>query len=205
MKTFVSYCCAAILICLLAGKALADPQPLFEDTFGALDPSFGTPGPTLNVSGGMLQMNPGTGIVIALYQVGFFADADISATFNCTAGDAAMGNNNAGILFWAVDKSNFYQAVAGTDGTCEINRLSGGRWLYPATGSSPAVKKGLNAANVLRVVTKGNQAMFYINGTKVFTITGMPPAGGGLVGEYSQSGTAPATWTVQDFKVLPLQ
>jgi hypothetical protein len=55
------------------------------------------------------------------------------------------------------------------------------------------------------VVTKGNRATFYINGTQMTAITGMPPAGGGLVGIYSQSNSAPTTWTFQDFKILPVQ
>lgn len=202
MKKWICYLCVIAVTCVWAGKAWADPQPLFEDTFTSLDPGFGAPSATLQVSRGKLVVST-TANVILQYQVGFFTDADISATFSCTTGDLT-GNNYGGIIFWATDHVNFYDAIVAADGSCKIMRVVGSRWLSPAIlPISASVNKGTGTSNVARVVTVGKQATFFVNGKKMAAITGMPPAGGGLVGVYVQNDTAPCSWTVQDFKVLP--
>jgi hypothetical protein len=205
MKTWISLLCTIAMICISAGKAWADPAPLFEDTFTGIDPSFGTNlGTAVQVKGGkMIFTLPGGGWERLIYQVGFFADCDMSLTVSSVTGDISS-SNNAGIIFWGIDNTDFYEFVVGADGTSNVYRMSGGRWLNPASiPPSSTVNKGLGASNLLRVVTKGNQATCYINGTQVTAITGMPPAGGGLVGLYTQSTANPATLTVQDFKILP--
>jgi hypothetical protein len=205
MKTWISLFCVIAMSCISAGKAWADPAPLFEDTFTSLDPSFGTNlGTAVQVKGGkMIFTLGGNGFERLIYQVGFFADCDMSLTVSSIAGDVSS-SNNAGIIFWGIDSTDFYEFVVGADGTSCVYRLSGGRWLNPASiPPSATVNKGLGASNLIRVVTKGNQATCYINGTQVTAITGMPPAGGGLVGLYAQTTANPATLTVQDFKILP--
>ena len=207
MKTWISVLGVVAMVCVSVGKARADAQPLFEDTFTSLDPALGVPSASLQVNGGKLVIAvTGTNkSQTLLYQVGFFSDADTSVTFSCTSGDTS-GANSAAIIFWGVDTNNFYFADVSTDGSSDIYRRSGGRWLHPAAVPvSPSVNKGTGTSNVLRVVTSGKQATLYINGNKMATITGMPPDGGGVVGYFVESSsTSPCTWTAQDFKVLPL-
>jgi len=205
LKTWIYFICGIAIACLSTGKARADAQPLFEDNFTTLDPSLSVDTGT-QVKDGKLEMAMTAGrFERYLYQVGFFTDADISLTVSSTVGDS-LANSEGGIIFWGIDSSNFYVACVSPDGSSNIFRYTGGRWLIPASvPASPAVHKGTGAGNLLRVVTKGNRATFYINGVQMTAITGMPPAGGGLVGIYAQSDTVPTTWTAQDFKVLPLQ
>jgi hypothetical protein len=201
LKTWIPFTCVLALAFAAAPKVHADSPVIFEDNFASLDPSF-TPSPAIQAKDGKLTITMGAnGWERLLYQVGFFSDSDLSLTFSCTAGDATSGNA-VGILFWGTDTSNFYLAEVTMDGGGYIFRLSGGRWLTPASvPASPAVKKGIGASNLVRVVTKGNRATLYINGTQVTAITGIPPSGGGLVGIYSQCDNVPATWTAQDFKI----
>jgi hypothetical protein len=202
MKTWIPLICTVAMTCVFAGKVRADPQVLFEDNFAAIDPSL-SPDFAFQVKAGKAVLTiPANRFDRIIYQVGFFTDADLSLTATYIAGDS-QANSSCGIIFWAIDSNNFYSAVVEPDSSAYIFRYSGSRWLTPATvAPSPTVNKGLGTSNLLRIVTKGNRATLYINGTQVTAITGMPPAGGGLVGVYAQSNTVLTTWTAQDFKVL---
>jgi hypothetical protein len=205
LKTLIYCFFGFALACASIGKARADTQPLFEDTFAAADPSLVLDAGTQVKDGKMAIALSANFWVRYLYQVGYFTDADLSLSFSNVAGDSLAGSE-AGIVFWAIDNSNFYVACVQADSSCNIFRYSAARWLTPASiPASATVHKGTGTSNLLRVVTKGNRATFYVNGTQVTAITGMPPAGGGLVGIYAQSDTVPATWSAQDFKVMPLQ
>lgn len=86
----------------------------------------------------------------------------------------------AGLLFWGVDNRTYYQFGILNTGRFWIARKQAGAWLGTiATNiSSPAIKKSPGAANTLRVDAKGNQLIFYINGTKVRELRGQAPEGG---------------------------
>ena len=63
-------------------------------------------------------------------------------------------------------------------------------------------RKGAGASNTLRVQTRGNVATLFINDQQVGTLTGTPPAGGGLAGFYtSSSSTSLSTWDISGYTV----
>jgi hypothetical protein len=204
LKTWTYFFCGFAIACGSIGTVRADTPPLFEDTFTAVDPSLALETGSQVKDGKMVIALTANTWVRYLYQVGFFTDADITLTASNTVGDS-LGACDLGIVFWGIDNNNFYTAAIQADGSCSIFRFTGGRWLTPANVPPPlGVHKGIGTANLLRVVTKGNRATFYVNGTQVTAITGMPPAGGGLVGIYAQSNNSASTWTAQDLKVMPV-
>jgi len=66
-----------------------------------------------------------------------------------------------------------------------------------APKSAPSVKTTPGGVNEIEVVTSGNSAEFYVNGTLVTTVKGSPPAGGGSPGVYGESGPKETTWLFQ--------
>ena len=94
-----------------------------------------------------------------------------------------------GLMFWGKDYSDFYGLDISADGRFQVFRRFNNGWLYPiAWQDNPAIKKGVGQVNRLRVVTRGSQATAYINDGQVATFPGKPPAGGGCVGLYGESG-----------------
>ncbi len=66
-----------------------------------------------------------------------------------------------------------------------------------------AVKQGIGQINRLRMVTKGNEATAYINGTEVVTFSGQPPDSGSFIGVFGDSPTnSQNVWEFSDLKVI---
>ncbi len=105
-------------------------------------------------------------------------------------------HTSGGLAFWAVDPNNGYLFLVSPLGTfaifrnvftrkpqVEFNRITIIDWT-----KTPTIKPGLNQVNTLRVVTKGNQVTFYVNGARLTAITGEPPPHGGEIGLVGASG-----------------
>jgi hypothetical protein len=103
-----------------------------------------------------------------------------------------------GVWFWGKDALNFYTATISLDGLASVMRLSNGKWqTVAAPRHAGPVKTAPGAVNEIEVVTNGNSAEFYVNGTLVITIKGTAPPGGGNPGVYGESGPKGTTWLFQ--------
>ena len=112
-------------------------------------------------------------------------DASVSLTFE-KAEDPVKGS---GLVFWAKDYNDYYVLVLTPAGSIEVQRYVGKRWLQPvAWRQIDNARKGENVENILRVVTKGNTAIAYVNGKEIISFTGEPPEGGSLIGFKGSSG-----------------
>lgn len=177
-------------------------QVLFQDNFAKLDQSWGTANDQVSVSNSKLIVKPK---VAASYNVinqsEIFQDMDYCADIHLAQGDDTSAG--AGLLFWAKDYNDYYFFYFNGGGNYFIGRFVGGRNLYPVPiQKSTAVNTASGAVNHMRVVTKGNQATFYINDTQVSSFTGQPPEGGGLIGVAGDSGAqVPNVWEFSNIDV----
>jgi hypothetical protein len=94
----------------------------------------------------------------------------------------------AGILFWGEDNRTYFQFGVLNNGRFWIARKQDGKWLgtIAANVDSAAINRSPGAANTLRVKIEGDNAVFFINGTKVRELRGQAPKGGwrfGLSGD----------------------
>jgi len=109
----------------------------------------------------------------------------------------------AGVWFWGKDTQNFYTAAISLDGKASVMRLVDGKWLTivaPAPASS--VKTAPGAVNEIEIVTAGNTAQFFVNGTQITEIHGQAPADGGAPGIYAESGPKGTTWLFQRVRLF---
>ena len=104
-------------------------------------------------------------------------DADICSETVWPDGDQPM--LGAGLLFWGQDNRTYFQFGILNNGKFWIARKQDGKWLgtIAANVDSTAINQGPGATNTLRVKTTGNNASFFINGTKVRDLRGQAPKG----------------------------
>ncbi len=112
-------------------------------------------------------------------------DADICSEAVWPDGEAkTLG---AGLLFWGEDTKSYFQFGILNTGKFWIARRYDGKWhTIVENVPSDAIKMKPGETNKLRVSTSGNNAVFYINGTKVRELRGQPPKAGwrfGLSGD----------------------
>jgi hypothetical protein len=102
---------------------------------------------------------------------------------------------DAGLWFWGTDAQNFFTATISLDGTAAVDRLVNGTWqpIVPPR-PSPAIKTAAGATNEIELVTSGNSATFFVNGSRIADFQGQPPQGGGAPGIYAESGPQITTW-----------
>ncbi len=112
-------------------------------------------------------------------------DADICSDAVWPDGEAkTLG---AGLLFWGEDTKTYFQFGVLNNGKFWIARRYDGKWHTVVENiASDAINKKPGETNKLRVKVSGNNAAFYINGTKVRELRGQPPKYGwrfGLSGD----------------------
>jgi len=102
---------------------------------------------------------------------------------------------DVGIWFWGTDAQNFLTATISLDGTAAVDRLVNGVWqsIVPPR-PSPAVHTAAGATNEIELVTSGNAATFFVNGSRIADFHGQAPPGGGAPGIYAESGPKITTW-----------
>lgn len=137
-------------------------------------------------------------------RIGLHVESGIRVKVMQAQGDTTRGG---GIIFWGIDRSNYYLAAIQSDGTFNISRVMNGQWLYPTplNRKTDAVRMGPGQTNELRLVTQGNLATFSINGRQLLAIHGYPPGGGSLLGLYAdaaQSADSPSIWQFSEFRVI---
>jgi hypothetical protein len=190
-----------LLAIVSTSRSADDASVLLSDDFATLDPAWGESDAYMSVSGNKLNLAPRAGKSYStFYQGNLFDDADITVKVSLTSGGT---DEDAGIVFWGTDLSNYYCACVSPDGRVGVMRNEKGTWLYPLQGKVfDAVIKGVGQTNELRVVTKGKTATVYVNGTQVVSLKGFPPANGSQIGLHAESGdSAPYTWAFSDFVV----
>jgi hypothetical protein len=189
MKSKVAVLMMAMAVVLLAVTASLAGKVLFEDKFASLDPSWGAPGPMMDVKDGKLIVTPekNTSQTI-LNQANVFPN-DMEDSFAMTFVKSPAPSWGTGLVFWAKDYNEYYAVLINAEGWFAVQRYVAGRYLLPvAWRESDAIKKGEGGENQIKVATKGNKATISINGKDVITLSGQPPEGGSLVGFKVASG-----------------
>jgi hypothetical protein len=197
---------AVLMSAVFVGPAVAckGKRTLFSDDFREVDASWATDGDSITVEEGRakIKANPDAGYRV-LYGGALFDDADICVTVRMPSDVRDAGSSSAGLIFWAQDNSNYYVFEVAANGMITLQRLVKGRWLSILDWRRlDALNVGIGAKNVLRVTTTGNSIILYVNDTRIGTIKGQPPDGGGQVGLRSESEkTKRDAWKFSDLKV----
>jgi hypothetical protein len=160
----------------------------FEEAFTSPDPGWGNQGNERQT------MVDGSALLTALpnspwwsWNAAYVFDAaDICADVTFRSGDMTP-ETAAGLIFWVADNSTLYTFSVYGNGTARVYRMVGGRWLTPALNKPLAAKPATGKTMKLRVVTKGKDATFYVDGEEIGKLKGQPPTGGGAVGLYVQT------------------
>jgi len=195
---------------LQAAAATCPGTVVFQDTFTAANANLNVApngATSVSVAGGnatvtLANPNIGRGLIYFTDQYG---DASVCTTFNTLATDK-FEDQDGGVIFWAKDYTSYYAFFASpAKGSFAVLQMVPGSTSWataiPWTASN-AVQKVAGAANSVRVQTKGTQAMLFINDQQVGTLTGTPPAGGGLVGvDALSSDTSASTLIFTGFTV----
>ena len=171
----------ALLLVLQAssGQACEGGKTLFEDGFDRLDPTWGQTDESFYVSDGRLLILPNPDqAYYAFNNSGYYDAVDYCADVIAVNADLS-GDSYAGLIFWGIDKDNYYSFLVTADGYASVFRRQKGKTLSQVEWAKfDAVKTGADAVNQLRVVTSGSQAKLYVNGTEFQTISGQPPEDG---------------------------
>ena len=189
MKSKVAALMMAMALVLLAVTASLAGKVLFEDKFTTLDPSWGAPGPIMDVKEGKLIITPETNTSQTILNQANVLPNDSEGSFTMTFVKIPAPTWGSGLVFWARDYNEYYAVLLNAEGWFAVQRYVAGRYLLPvAWRESDAIKKGEGAENQVKVVTKGNQATVFINGKEVVSFSGQPPQGGTLIGFKVASG-----------------
>lgn len=192
-----------IVLCGAASAASAcqkKSNPLLDETFKNADPGWGQPDNIATFTPGGLVLKPPVGGSAWRWNGNFtmaHADWCVQATNPASLPNPPNEDQlgSVGVWFWGKDLQNFYTATITLDGKATIDRLNHGAWqIVVPPASAPSIKTAPGATNEIEVVTDGDSAAFYVNGTLVGQVTGKPPANGGSPGLYGESGPTATTW-----------
>jgi hypothetical protein len=198
----IVFAIAAVLAAAQIVSACEGNKILLQDDFKTLASNWGTVSDNQAVKDGKMVLTPSLNATYVTLDSGYlFTDMDACVDVAITKAGPQMVHTYGGIAFWASDYHDYYELMIGPSGTFGVDRILPGRRvsIMPFT-DSPAVKRGMGQVNRLRVQTKGNNATLYINGTRVGSIGGQPPQGGGQIGVTAQAG--PKTRDVYEFTNL---
>ena len=188
-------------LALTAALACQGPNTLYADDFSTADPAWGNYDGE-KIENGKLTITASANKIYQLQnQSGFFDDIDYCADLVQHTDDPQ--NSDGGLLFWGSDSSNYYLFLISITGSGKVVRLQNNRWVTPiAWTANDAIKTKKSDVNSLRVVTKGNQATFYVNGKQFAQFKGFPPQGGGLIGVFGEAGPkAPVDFDFSNLKI----
>lgn len=94
-----------------------------------------------------------------------FGDFDLRV--EATAVDGPL-DNGFGVIFRLQDRQNYYLFLISSDGYYKVERVRGGVSRELSTWiESPLVRQGLGERNYVRVVGRGDQFAFFVNGEPV--------------------------------------
>ena len=184
--TILTMTMAAVLLAVSAGLA---SKVLFEDKFTSLEPSWGVPGPIVNVKDGKLIITPEQNTTQTVLNQACVFPNNLEGSFTMTFVKVMAPGWGSGLVFWAKDYTEYYAVLINAEGWFAVQRFVADRYLLPvAWRESDAIKKGEGAENQIKVATKGDKATVSINGQEVISLSGQPPSGGTLTGFKVASG-----------------
>jgi hypothetical protein len=196
-----------VALALLAGmgavQACEGQNPIFQDNFATLDPTWGDPTDEIGVADNKMVLKPEANFALWVpSNAGLYDDIDLCAEFTAVAAVDAS-HSYAGLIFWYADDDNFYAFEYDADGNATVSRRTRGRWLKQVVWKTfSAVKANDGSVNELRVVTVGNKATFYVNGTQFAELKGQAPENGQQVGMIAASPEkAVATYSIANFTI----
>ena len=198
---------ALAIVTLLAGigpAAAVCPglDVLFQDSFDALQPTWGQASTAARIDNGQLVLNPAVGTYTwVANNAGVYDDIDMCVTMTTVTGvDPTQAK--AGPIFWYQDVNNFYVFELAPNGKASVWRRQRGKWLAQVNWQdAPSANKGDGAANELRVTTVAGDATFYVNGTEFQKVSGSPPDNGQQIGLFAGSPEKDAaTFAFDDLK-----
>jgi hypothetical protein len=195
---------AAVLAAAPIVSACEGNQVLLQDDFKTMASNWGPASDNQAVKDGKMVISPTLNATYVTLDGGYlFTDMDACVDVAITKGGPKLVHTYGGLAFWATSYQNYYELMIGPSGTFGVDRILPGRRVpIMQFATSSAVKSGIGQVNRLRVQTKGNSATLYINGTKLGTINGQPPQGGGEIGITAQAG--PKTRDVYEFSNLKI-
>jgi hypothetical protein len=190
----------------IAGTASAcqhNANAILDENFKNPDPGWGQPDNVAAFTAAGLALTPPVSGSAWRWNANYsMAKADWCvtvanpATLPVPADEDTVGA--VGIWFWDKDSQNFYTATITLDGEASVMRLAGGKWqTVVAPAGAASIKTAAGAVNEIEIVTNGNTAQFYVNGSLVTDIKGRAPANGGAPGIYGESGPKGTTWLFQ--------
>lgn len=182
------------------GSAAEKDSILFSDDFSAFDPAWGKQNDMLWIENKQLVIRSDRNSTYTQLNNRLkFGDADIRVKIRLAEGGSDRG---AGIVFWAAGFENSYTAMIKADGQVDVHRrIDGEPLVINAPKVHSAVNQGTGQVNELRVVTKGQWAAVYVNGQKIWTFKGFPPAADSQFGLRGGSGDQPYTWQFSNLVV----
>jgi len=117
-----------------------------------------------SIQEGVIQLSGQGGIPFSATKP-IFADFDVQVTVNALENPADEGY---GIVYRLQDPDNLYMFWISTDGFYRVNRLVDGQEKRLSTWiPSDTIQQGLDVENTIRVIGRGNQFQFFINGAQV--------------------------------------
>jgi hypothetical protein len=166
-----------------AAGACEGSKVLFEDSFAELQPTWDVSPDVGKVEDGQLVITSKADWTVWVPSTAsVYDDIDMCADVTTVAA-IDPSTNYVGLVFWYQDDDNFYTVEISAAGTASMWRKQRGKWLEQFSWTKEAaVRGGDGTTNQLRVVTKGNDASFYVNGDKVAEIKGQPPQNGQQIG-----------------------
>lgn len=198
---------AAVLLLLasvkMAAAACEGDIVLFQDRFDALQPTWGETTDSFKVEDGRLVVAPeAANSFWAANRASLYDDIDMCVSMTTVTG-VEPEEAKAGLLFWHVDANNFYVFEFAPNGKASVWRRQRGKWLEQVDWKDVAgAKTGDGGTNELRVVTKGNEAIVYVNDAEFARFTGVAPDNGQQIGVFAESPEAGAArYAFDDFKV----
>ena len=192
-----------IALCGAASAAAAcqkTTKPVFEDNFKNADPGWGQADNVAAFTAEGLALTPPvsgsawrSNANLTMAQGDWCIRVTSPANLPSPADEDTVGS--VGVWFWGSDLQNFYTATITLDGKASIDRLNHGIWqVVVPPAAAMTVNTAPGGSNELEVVTNGNTAAFYINGSLFKNITARPPANGGPPGVYGESGPQGTRW-----------
>jgi hypothetical protein len=166
---------------------------LYQDSFDALQPTWGEPPAGARIENGQLVLSPALGTYIWLTNsAGLYDDVDMCVTVTTVKG-VDPTEAKAGPIFWYQDVNNFYVFELAPNGKASVWRRQRGKWLAQVNWTDAAsANKGDTVSNELRVTTVGDDATFYVNGTEFKKLSGSAPDNGQQIGLFAGSPEADA-------------
>ena len=193
---------------LIASPAFACSGPTFKISgdFQPGEKAWGESDAQFQLKGAEAVFTAQVGTQSARWNAGTpLNDLDACVTIAMPQVTADASRSYAGMLFWVVDKDNFYQAVIAPNGMFTVARKVSGKIVPTAPVGwvqSDAVKTGPNEKNVLRVTLEGQTVIVRINDKEIARFRGQAPDTPSYVGLVASSAPAAVdSWSFTDLKV----